>query len=752
MLGFGESLLIDKTILLLINFVSIWLIIVVYFANPKNKVNRLFCIMTIFLAFWLNGGYLFSFSNNLNSALFLGRLILGEASISLTLIYFFAIFFPREIKRNIIFEKVIFVFAVIFFVVPIFTDLIVSSVEFTEYGVNPIFGPGQIFYYAWIGFLFFLIISQIFKKYTEVSKTEKIKVKYFFLGFSIFVLMNIFFNIILPFLQGSIKYWQFGNYSAIFLFGFTAYAITKHELLGIKTLVTQILIAAISIILLIDLFVLSDNITMQLLKSGILAAFLYFSRGMVESVKKEKRAREKLEDTYKKIDQYVVKLEEGNKDFKALLDADSVIAGSLDSEKIAQDIVDSIPKSLKHLSYKGGVLVRYSPESNCVYGYSTTETKIIKKAKKFLNKPLRQHSENINNIDNLIVKTIKTRKIQISDKFENFVYPIVSKNVCKLLHKVVGAKSFISIPILSGRKVVGVIIFLGMKPQKEITQRDKNVLSGFSSHIGSAIENAELYKKTNVQMKELEKLNKNLKEANQKLEELIEMKNEFLHITSHQLRTPLTAIRGMISLWYEGSFDNLSKQKRRKVLKNIYVSAERLNNITNDMLDSLELEGGVFKFQFKQVSLKKVIEESISLLEFDYDKKGLYINFNVESKDIFMIEAEPSYVRQIFMNLIDNACKYTNKGGVDIDIEKSGKYVVVTIKDTGIGLSKKDQKIIFQKFTRSEEAIVKNAAGSGLGLFIARKIVKAHHGKIKFYSGGKGKGSTVKVHLPIEQE
>ena len=148
MLGFSESLLIDKIILLLIDFISIWLIIVVYSADPKNKINKLFCVMTIFLVFWLNGGYLFSFSDNLNSSLFLGRLILGEASISLALIYFFAVFFPREIKRNIILEKIVLAFTIVFFIIPTFTDLIVNDVEFTEYGINPIFGTGKVFYYA----------------------------------------------------------------------------------------------------------------------------------------------------------------------------------------------------------------------------------------------------------------------------------------------------------------------------------------------------------------------------------------------------------------------------------------------------------------------------------------------------------------------------------------------------------------------------------------------------------------------------
>ncbi|NCF75456.1 MAG: hypothetical protein GWO87_03145 [Xanthomonadaceae bacterium] len=145
----------------------------------------------------------------------------------------------------------------------------------------------------------------------------------------------------------------------------------------------------------------------------------------------------------------------------------------------------------------------------------------------------------------------------------------------------------------------------------------------------------ESVKKEKKAREEVEKLNLKLKKANQKLKELVEVKNEFLHITSHQLRTPLTAIRGMVSMWYEGSFDHLSKRKKKEMLKNICISAERLNNITNDMLNSIELEGGVFKFQFKQLSLEKIIKESINILKFNFNKKGLYINFDTKAGNAY---------------------------------------------------------------------------------------------------------------------
>ena len=358
--------------------------------------------------------------------------------------------------------------------------------------------------------------------------------------------------------------------------------------------------------------------------------------------------------------------------------------------------------------------------------------------------------EYIDQADNLVIKTIKTKKMQIGDKLEDFIAPTVSKKVCGLIQRLVGAKSFISIPLLSGGRIKGTIVFVGIKPKSKIVQRDKGILSGFSSHIGAAIENAQLYEQTEKQIKALSILNENLKMANIRLKELMEIKNEFLHITSHQLRTPLTTIRGMISMWYNGEFNNLSEKEKKKMLKRIYISSERLNNITNDMLDSLELEGGFMKFQFKQMSLREIIKETVDIMKPNFDKKNLYLKFN-DSADIPKTEVEPNYIRQVFVNTIDNACKYTRKGGVEIGIKKSGKYVEVIIEDTGIGVSRSDQKKIFQKFTRGKKASIENASGSGLGLFIAKKIVDAHNGKVEFSSEGFMKGSVVKILLPVKQ-
>ena len=751
-----EIFLIQKIFVILIIITGFYVAFVVYFSNRKAIVNQLFLLMTINLLSWILFNHLADITNSVKEAIFFRRLVFSATAFFIFSSYFFTINFLKKDEDHPILNKVVLIFSTILFFLSIFTDTIVKGTRSGQISENFIKGSLANVFYILIIFFTLLIIKLLFKKYSKLSKIEKIKAQYFLIGTFVFAFANLIFSVFPLIFLGTYKYHWVGDYSTIIFLAFTAYAIVKHELMGIKTLLTQVLIVIISIILLVDIWFLSTDLTMQLLKLGILLAFLYFSRELVKSVRKEREARSELEETYERINQYVkqledinTNLEEKNNDLKALLESSNITTGTLDSKKIAQDIVDSIPVNLEHLGYKGGILVLYNKEKRFTYTYAITESRIVKKAKKLLNKPFEKHLEYIDKADNFVIQTIKTGEIHIGSKLEEFIAPTVNKNICKLIQKAVGAKSFISIPLFSRGTVVGVMVFVGTKPAQEIIQRDKNILFMFSSHIGSAIENAQLYEQTEKQIKVLSVLNENLKMANIKLKELLELKNEFLHITSHQLRTPLTVIRGMISMWYEGDFENLPEKEKRKMIKRILASVERLNNITNDMLDALELEGGFLKFQFKAISMEDIIKETINTLQPNFNKKGIYIKLAAEP-DIPNVEVEPNYIRQVFMNLIDNACAYTKNGGVDISIKKDGKFVKIVIKDTGIGISKADQKKLFEKFSRGKNAISHNPSGSGLGLFIAKKIIRAHSGKIEIESEGIGKGTEARIFLAVK--
>jgi len=130
----------------------------------------------------------------------------------------------------------------------------------------------------------------------------------------------------------------------------------------------------------------------------------------------------------------------------------------------------------------------------------------------------------------------------------------------------------------------------------------------------------------------------------------------------------------------------------------------------------------------------------------------LYIKYSRISGNIPEIEADPKYLIHVFMNIIDNAEKYTERGGLEITVQHKDDNVYIRFTDTGIGISEEDQKNLFQKFSRGRKSDLANPNGSGLGLFIAKQILDEHHGHIQASSLGDGKGATFVVELPVRQE
>src|SRR5680860_1460037 len=752
-----DIFLVHKFLIISINIIGVYLSYAVYSSNSKAKINKIFILMMISMLIWIDFAFLArAIQDQIYLTMFFIKIAWFVTPIFFVLLYFFTIYLIDENYKYRFLNMIVFLIGVIITFLTGLTSLIVSNVEFIGSDLRLIYGTGMFPFLIVILFLICSTLYPLIEKYLRISAKEKNKIEYFLVVIFVFYLANIIFNIILPVFFNVVRLYYFGDYSTIILLIFIAYSITKHDLMGIKTLFTQVLIAIMSIILLVDIIALSTDDFMRLLKIGILITFLYFSRELIKSVKKEKKIAEKLEKANEEIKHYAKtledsnqNLEEGNRDLKSLIDGNDAVIGNMDSKKIAQGVVDIIPKSLDHLGYRMGVFILYDREKKQLRTYAITKSRLALKATKALGKAFLAYEDDITDMNNLIARTVKEKKIFSGKKLEDFVSPTVKIDACRKIQELTKARSFVSVPLCSMGNTIGVLLFVGTEEEKDISEKDRNILYMFSSHLGNAIENAELYEQTHRQVKQLAVLNKNLEEANNKLQDLMEIKNEFLHITSHQLRTPLTVIRGMVSMWSEGDFEKLSSKEKNKMIKRILVSTDRLNNITNDMLDAMEMEGGFVKFQLTTMSLKSILDETIELLRPNFEKKGLYLKLKYES-EIFDVQAEPNYIRQVFMNVIDNACKYTSKGGVTVVVNNSEKYLETTIQDTGMGISKFDQKRVFGKFTRGSNAEIEDASGSGLGLFIAKKIISNHNGKILISSKGIDKGTVVKISLKIK--
>jgi len=236
----------------------------------------------------------------------------------------------------------------------------------------------------------------------------------------------------------------------------------------------------------------------------------------------------------------------------------------------------------------------------------------------------------------------------------------------------------------------------------------------------------------------------------EELERTSRAKSEFISITSHQLRTPLSAIKGYLSMVLEGSYGQVS-DRVKKVLEKVYQSNERLIKLVNSFLDVSKIELGREELKLEEVSIEDLISETISEIEIEAKKKNLYLNFERPKISLPRILIDRGKIKEVLMNVLDNAIRYTQEGGITVKLKTQNSKLKIIISDTGEGLTKEEISKLFKSFSRGEAGTKFWTEGAGLGLYLARKFVEMHGGKIWAESEGKGKGSTFYIELPMKQ-
>lgn len=258
------------------------------------------------------------------------------------------------------------------------------------------------------------------------------------------------------------------------------------------------------------------------------------------------------------------------------------------------------------------------------------------------------------------------------------------------------------------------------------------------------LQNAQDLRETDLRIK-VSSATKELQDANVELRKLNNLKSEFVSIVSHELRTPLTSIRGYASLLLSNRLGDLNEQQKLGV-NVINDEGVRLSNLINDLLDLSRLESGKTSLSIEKKNIVKTIETAFETLEIQANKKNITLGRSgMRSLTLFY---DPEKIKQVFYNLIGNAIKFTPDGGsVTVELEKSKDFGIIKIIDTGLGISKKDLKKIFEPFLQVETHLNRNTSGTGLGLTISKHIIELHHGRIEVDSKV-NKGSEFRVYIP----
>jgi len=232
----------------------------------------------------------------------------------------------------------------------------------------------------------------------------------------------------------------------------------------------------------------------------------------------------------------------------------------------------------------------------------------------------------------------------------------------------------------------------------------------------------------------------------ERLAEVSRMKSEFINIVSHQLRSPLSNLNWAIELLLSGRLGR-TEAKQTEYFKILKENSARMGELVKDLLVVARIETGDFPLKKKDFSLSELVKDSVS----EFKPFAMAVNVEIKIKvqpNLSLVFADPSRIKLVVENFLDNAIRYTReKGRIDIKLEQNKNNFYFEIKDNGIGIPKKDQKHIFQKFFRSENILRHQTEGSGLGLYIAKAIISKSGGKIGFKSE-ENKGSTFWFTLP----
>jgi signal transduction histidine kinase len=297
-------------------------------------------------------------------------------------------------------------------------------------------------------------------------------------------------------------------------------------------------------------------------------------------------------------------------------------------------------------------------------------------------------------------------------------------------------------------------LVLGQKKSGNIyNKQDLRIIEIIADELVIAIQNALRFEEIadfNVTLQSrINQATEKLRASNQKLKEMDETKDEFIGMASHQLRTPLTSVKGYLSMVLDGDAGLLNEQQT-KLLDQAFASSQRMVYLIADLLNVSRLKTGKFVIEESKINLHELVQSEIAQLKGAAKAKKLKLIY-YKPHDFPQLLLDSTKIRQVIMNFIDNAIYYTPKGSITIELTHDRRYAYFTVRDEGLGVPEKEQEHLFTKFFRASNAKSARPDGTGLGLFMAKKVVTAQGGHILFESR-EGQGSTFGFKFPLKHQ
>jgi signal transduction histidine kinase len=696
---------------------NIFLGIRVYNLNPKSPTHRTLALLALVSALWAVGLFFFAHPIIFSSLIWL-KIVYLIVLVMIGVFFFFSFFFPLSKQGKWKLPVILFVITALpFTYLIIFTRQFLADVVSEPWGPRQILGPAYIFFGVWSSFFPSWTLYNFFSSFRRTSGVEKLQLRYLFLGLFFYVAVPVTLDVILPIFFGDSRFIWFSPISSIFLVGAVTYAITKHRFLDIRILISRgviftLLFGVITLLFTYGIVFLGNYLPAPI--SGFIAALT-----VVLMFIPLKKLLENLTEKLFFKGEYVADI--------LLSNLTHIMAGTLDLERMTEEILKTLTHEMR-LS-KAAFLIIDKHKIVRVLGFGHSD-----------------HEYAVSELEALLHAGSLSGRA-------SFIYEeLINPKIKELFNKL---DISTAIPIRVENNEVAILI-LGPKRSGDIYfKKDLDVLEIFASEAGIAIQNAKAFAEIKKFSQELEKrveertheLKESQEKELEKAREVARLKDEFVFIASHELKTPVTAIRGFMEL-VEEDIKNFPKDVREN-LAAVVSASSHLNQLINDLLEISRSEAGTMKIELQPTELLPIIQGVVKELSPLARERNIQVKFEAP-QPLPKVLASPDKIREIITNLLGNAIKYNRKGGkVDIMAFRLDDRIIMEFRDTGYGIPKDKQNKIFQKFFRAPTKEAQEVMGTGLGLFITRMLVEKMGGEVMF-SSTEGKGSTFAFSLKIQ--
>ncbi len=413
----------------------------------------------------------------------------------------------------------------------------------------------------------------------------------------------------------------------------------------------------------------------------------------------------------------------------------SLYTVSLKDENIAETAQHITDILCDEMSYQFALLSVVQTENQTVGAVAINQNRVLKEILKSHHLAVQDTIFSLKNQEAVMVQVLAANTPQTLTSLFPLFSPFLPENACVQIEHSLDIRTLFVYPLVYAGRPLGVLAIGIGNDSEQFSDVEKESMVQLIDVVKITLERSNLQR--------------SLQEANNRMKDLDKLKDEFVTLASHELRTPMTAIRGSLSTILEGYAGEISPSVR-EFLVAAYNENDRLIRLVNNLLNISRIEAGRINFAMTKVDISAVIQEVVSNLDSAAKEKNLTLIYDKKS-DVGHVRADCDKVKEVLINIVGNAVKFTHKGGVTVRAAVDGNFIVISITDTGSGISNSDQELLFKKFSQVQGNYAKQSGGTGLGLYICKIMVEGMGGKI-WLDSTLGVGSTFHFTLPIFHE